>query len=398
MSSWIRIAVAWSATGLFVAMTGTGCGTTDNAQQQPVDPERIDRLKARIAQDPGDGAALRDLGEMYLRAGRFVEGYETLKDAFARIPEDPKTRFYLGLAAESVGKRGSARDLFRRYADAPDASPYRRLMRGRSLWLERAAFRRHVRGILAGDGWRERPVARRTVAVLPFACGSAPSRSGASSAASSETGLLAPALGRGAAALLARNLQVVRGLRVVEPARVRLLLRETGRQRAAPSDPASVPYVGPLLGAGPVVGGRCRSLDGEMSLRVRVRTSTRSRLSGIADRQGPPDRLASLLSRVAIDIATAIGASLTPAERDAINRTSAVRLAAIRAYGRGLTAEDRGHFDRAVSQYRRARSLDPSLQAPDRALERARSLRRAAGSWKAVLRRTARGGSARPGR
>lgn len=387
MRAWVQcLAVGF---GVVAALAfGAGCGGVDQSRQGTAAYRAQEqRLKSTIGREPGNGAALRDLGEIYLRTGRPAKAYETLKDAYARTPQDPKTLFYLGLAAESVGKRSSAQDLYRRYRQVPDSSAYRIWMRGRSLWLKQEATRRTIRHRLAEEDIRRRPVADRTVAVLPFACRSA-RLSGPNDHLFGET-VDETDIGQGLAAVVTQDLKQIRGIRPVAGGRVRALLQEMAPEQTAVSDPASVSHVGRLLGAGHIVGGECeRTDDGRLRLSMTVAKTTGGVLSEIGDRHGAPTDLFRLQNGLTLQVATTIGATLTPDERTAVADVPTDKLEAFQAYGQGLLAQTRTHFDDAVAHFRRAQSLDPVFEASTRALERARALRKASGSWKNILHRT----------
>jgi TolB-like protein len=371
-----------------VLVVGAGCGGVDRSRHDAsAYRAQEQRLKSTIGQEPGNGSALRDLGEIYLRTGRPAKAYGTLKDAYARMPEDPKTLFYLGLAAESVGKRSSAQELYRRYRQVPDSSVYRPWMRGRSLWLTQEAIRRTTRESLAEGAVRRRPVADRTVAVLPFACRSA-RLSGQEHHLFSET-VDETDIGQGLAAVVAHDLKHIRGIRPVSGVKVRALLQEVAPEQTGVSDPASVSHVGRLLGAGHLVGGECgRTDDGRLRLSMTVAKTAGGVLSGIADRHGAPTDLFQLQNGLTLQVATAIGATLTPDERTAVADVPTEQLEAFQAYGQGLFEQSRNHFDDAVAHFRRAQSLDPVFEASTRALREARALSKASGSWKRVLQRT----------
>jgi len=367
---------------------GAGCGGADLSRHGGAAyQEQVQRLKSEIAQDPGDAPALRELGETYLRAGRPARAYETLKDAFARTPGDPETRFYLALAAESVGKRSSARDLYGQYHQVADSSPFRLWMQGRSLWLSQQQVREDIRSTLAQDDVRQRPVAMRTVAVLPMACRSSRLSGGSKvfgrSAATAD-------IGWGLAAVIVNDLEQVRGIRPVPLQKVQGLLREVAPRRVSVADPASVPHAGRLLGAGHVVGGRCeRTGAGSLQVSLQVTRTTGGAFGGVTNRQGSISSLFHLQGALVVDLATQIGATLTPEERTAVAQIPTEHLGAFQAYGSGLVAETRERYDDATTHFRRAHRLDSSFTAPERALNRVRALEKAAGPWKQVLPRTA---------
>jgi hypothetical protein len=74
--------------------------------------------------------------------------------------------------------------------------------------------------------------------------------------------------------------------------------------------------------------------------------------------------------RIAMDLFTQLGVTLTPAERNLIEQRPTRSLAAFMAYSRGLRAEDEGRYDDASRFFNEATRIDPSFnQAQQKSAE-----------------------------
>lgn len=336
----------------------SACSPSVSLQEDPEDyREAVAELQRQIAENPDDATALRDLGVIYMRTQRPSEAYEYLQQAFARDDRDPKTLFYLGLAAEKIGRRQAALRLYERYTDVPDDSPYRELMEGRYGWITRLIARDNIREMLAREeDLSGREVSPRIVAVLPFAY-------------QGENERYAP-LGRGLSEMLMTDLAQIERLRLVERVRLQALLDELELAQSELVDPASAPRVGRLLGAGRLVGGAYNVLsDEELRMDVALaRIEEQDRAPDFETRTGPLARLFALEKELVFRVIDQLDIELTAEERAAIETVPTENLQAFLAFSRGLEAEDGGDFEAAARAFQRAHALDPGF---DRAAERA---------------------------
>ena len=353
----------------------SACAPSVSLQEDPADyREEVARLQRAIAEDPDEAAPLRDLGVIYVRTQRAAEGYEYLQQAYARDQDDPKTLFFLGLAAEKVGKRQTAIQLFERFPDVPSDSPYRRLMEGRYEWLTRLVVRENIREMLAREETlSDREVSPRIVAVLPFVY-------------QGDNERYAP-LSRGLSEMLSVDLANIERLRLVERTRLQALLDELELAQSDVVDPSSAPQVGRLLGAGRLVGGSYNVLAGD-ELRIEAALASieeRMQAPDFEARSGPLADLFALQKELVFRIIDGLGVELTAEERAAIQEVPTENLQAFLAYSRGLEAEDGGNFDAAARAYQRAQSLDPGFQRAAQRAEQAAGLSAAAGPTDTAL-------------
>jgi tetratricopeptide (TPR) repeat protein len=367
-------AAASQLLGLVLAATLTlavgGCATSGPSfSEDPSDYEaEVETLQARLQADPADGAALRDLGQIYLQTRRPNRAYDTLKRAYSHLPNDPKTLFYLGMATESVGRTNAALDLFSRYDEVPEDTRYRDLMEGRYEWLVREQARSDIRTMIAreteltGDN-----LSRRILAVLPLNYRGAKAQY--------------EPLGRGLAEMLITDLANVGDLRVVERVRLQAILSELEFGQTDYVDPASAPRVGRLLGAGRLAGGSYRVTQAEdirMDMTViELNSETTPR---IPTQEGALADLFALQKELALALLDALDVSLTREERAAIAPVPTESLDALLAFSKGLLDEDEGRFEAAAEHYRNAVAIDPGFSASAQRAARAERLHAAGGT------------------
>lgn len=346
------------------------CSTTSvSLQEDPEDyREAVARLQREIAENPGDSGPLRDLGAIYVRTQRPVEGHDYLQKAFSRDQSDPKTLFYLGVASEKIGKMQTARRVFERYAEVPEDSPYRRLMQGRYEWLLRQEIRREIAEMVQREQeLTEDNVNARIVAVLPLTY-------------QGDNEQYAP-LGRGLSEMISVDLAHINDLRLVERVRLQELLNELELAQSDYVDPSTAPRVGYMLGAGRLVGGAYNVL-GDEDLRMDVALAELERGVGTSDmetRSGALTNLFELQKEMVFRIIDRLGIELTSEERAAIEYVPTENLQAFLAYSRGLLEEDAGNFEAAAQAFRRARELDPGFERAAEREQQAEGLSAAAG-------------------
>lgn len=211
--------------------------------------------------------------------------------------------------------------------------------------------------------------AARTLGVLPFAV------------AAGDTAL-AP-LAYALADLLTTDLARSTRLTLVERARLGDVLRELDLAGAGRVDTASAPRVGRILQARRLVVGAMGTLDrapgdarpaagtsGTLRLGVRLADVRTGEVVQALDAQAPLADVLAAEKALAFRLFDALGVTLTPAERAAVEQRPTADLAALLAYGRGVRRQFEGDFRGATEEFRRAQQLDPGFRAAaDRAMQ-----------------------------
>lgn len=142
------------------------------------------------------------------------------------------------------------------------------------------------------------------------------------------------------------------------------LLDEIHLQKSGATDAASNVRAGKLVRAGRVVQGSLNQV-GAFDLRADaavVDVST-SQIRGTANASDQLEAVFNLEKKLALDLFTQLGVSLSPAERNTIEQRPTRSMQAFLAYSRGLTAEDEGRYDDAGRFFNEAVRVDPGFQS-----------------------------------
>lgn len=333
---------------LLVLLVGTaGCTTTRTSGT-----ESRAHLEGRIALNPSDAQAHRDLGVLLAGEEEFPRALESLQRAFDHQPNDPKTIYYLGLVNETLGREDIALRLYEQYATVPANSEYRQQLFGRYQWLLRRQVRNEFRQRMAEEATIAQ-VAGDAVGVLPFTF-----RDGASR--------FEP-LGRGLAELVSSDLANFPELTLVERVRMQVLLDELELARTGAVDPASAPQYGRLLRANRLVGGQYGVRNNQLVVDAGVFSAELSEdLPDLSTTEGSISNLLEIKNRVVASVLVQLGIVPTPEQAQLLNRIPTQNMDAFLAYSRGLQAGDSGDFVAATRFFNQALSLDPSFSEASR--------------------------------
>lgn len=182
------------------------------------------------------------------------------------------------------------------------------------------------------------------------------------------------ALGYALADLLITDLSRSGALLLVERARLGALRGELDLAAGGGIDSATAPRAGRLLQARRLVLGTVDTLPGgDFRLSARIADVETGAITNALDARADARDLLAAEKVIAYRLFDALGVTLTPAERAAIDAARpAVSLAALVAYGEGVQAELSGDVRRAYTSYASASLLAPELAS---ARERASALR-----------------------
>ncbi len=346
--------------------------------QDPSDfTDDMRRLQERVDTNPGDAEALSEIGVIYLRTARYAQAADYLQQAFANGADDPKTLLHLGLASESIGRRQTALRLYERYTDVSRLSPYRKPMEGRYRNLSRKIAQDEVRAQLARETEIGGETSPRILAVVTFNFQGGDDQ-------------YAP-LGRGLAEMMTVDLAKVPDLQLVERVRLQVLLDELELGQSEAIDASTAPRMGRLLGAGRLIGGNFSVLQGDnLSVDAAVVTVESAAPPAVESRSGSVRDIFRLQKEVAFALIEELGYTLTPEQREEIEREPTQNLQAFLAYSRGLQEEDAGNFEAAAQHFGRAHLLDPNFEAAAAQQETAEGMRDAGGTTEEVIAQVAR--------
>lgn len=339
-----------------LALVLAGCATT-----QPTGPASRADLEARIALNPNDTEAHRELGVLLAAERNYPGANQALQRAYERAPDDPRTLYHLGLVNEVLGREPTALRLYEQYPSVPASSEYREMMRGRYQWLLRRQVRQEFREQMAREEEIAPTATGDALGVLPLEF-----RSGASR--------FEP-LGRGLAELISGDLASVQGLTVVERVRLHVLLGELELARTGAVDPETAPRYGRLLRANRLVGGQYGVVNDQLTVDAGVFSATEpDDLPELSSTSGSIDRLFDIQKEVTLALLGKLGITPTTDQLARIERAPTRNLDAFVTFSRGLQLEDREEYGRAAALYQEAFNMDPNFAEAGRKAAECRAI------------------------
>jgi TolB-like protein len=337
-----------------VALTAADAGA-----QRGRDP--IARLEAARAANPSSIAALRALGVAYYKARRYTDARSVLDHARRLEPRDGVSALYAGLSAEALGDLTSARAAYDGYLAVGKTRRVKDQVRARLVALQAAEVEAAAKAAVANEAQLSQAAGPlTTVAVPPLLC-----------SCSAE---LQP-LSRGLAELIITDLSRSSRLTVVERDRMQAIADEIRLSESDRVDQATAVRAGRLIQAGRLVSGSLIQSGNALVMNSRVVLVQDGTIGEPAQVENDLGQLFAMQKALVLRVFDQLGITLTPAERQLVDRRPTTNLNAFLAYSRGLQASDDGRFQDAARFFESARSLDPAFSA---AAARAQSAQAAA--------------------
>ena len=324
--------------------------------------ESVARLEQQQQSNPTSATVNRSLGIAYYKANRFPQARSALETATKLDPRDGTTALYLGLSAEELGDLAAAKSAYSSYIQYGRTTKVRNQLQARLAALTRKEIAADAKSAVQQEASLSgQPGSPRTVAVLPLRF-------------SGPDTTLRP-LERGFADLLTTDLARSSQLTLVERSRMQALLDEIKLQRGGATDAASNVRAGRMLRAGRMVQGSLNQI-GAFDLRadVAVVDVPTSQIQGTANASDQLEAVFNLEKRIALDLFSQLGVTLSPAERNAIEQRPTRSMQAFLAYSRGLTAEDEGRYDDASRIFNDAVRIDPGFGAAQQKSQEVRAV------------------------
>lgn len=331
---------------LSALLGATGCATT-----RLTPDASVARLESQQRANPTSAAVNRSLGIAYYTANKPAEARRALESAARLDPRDGTTALYLGLAAEALGDLPAAKQAYSSYLQFGRTSRVRSQLQNRLALLARREITADAKAAVRQESsLSSTPGLRRTIAVMPLRF------SGADTT-------LKP-LERGFADMLTTDLARSSQLTLVERSRMQALLDEMALQQSGATDASTNVRAGKLIRAGRVVQGSILQVSGtQLRVDAAVVDVPTTQVQGTVSAADQLEQVFDLEKKIALDLFTQLGVTLTVAERNAVERRPTRSLAAFLAYSRGLTAEDEGRYDDASRYFNDAVRLDPGFGA-----------------------------------
>jgi TolB-like protein len=323
--------------------------------------DAISRLEAARTANPRNVAALRALGVAYFKAERFADARTVLDQARTLDPRDGVSALYAGLSAEKLGDFTSARAAYNAYLQNGRSRRVRNDIQARLVALAREEVVASARLAVANEtALSQTPGDRRTIAVPPFKF-SGP-----------DAEILAP-LERGFAELMITDLSRSAQLTVVERDRMQAIADEIRLGESERVDASTAVRAGKLMQAGRLVNGSMVQVGNQLTVQSNVIEVATSQLLDPVQETNQLDNFFVLQKALVMRVFEQLGVTLTPAERQLVDRQATTNLNAFLAYSRGLVASDDGRFEDAARFFNEARSLDPGFGAAGARFQAAQS-------------------------
>ena len=351
---------------LLVCTMLASCTSLRYEEAAPDDQARLQALVTQWYDRPEDAILNREIGAIYMRMQRPADAQSYLEKAIELLPDDPEILFYRGLYAEMEEGIAEALPYYERYPEVSQQSSYRRLMEARYTWLSQELIREEMRQQVANESsLAPGAIESDMLAVFPLQVQAADS--------------VYRTLGLGFSEMIIADLSKVPGLRLVERVRLQAVLDELQLAQSEFADPQSTPRTGRLLGAGILAGGSLNISDSDV-LRVDFATWTpvSEQDPSYLNRDGLLRNLFVIEKEIVFALINRFGITLSPEDRNRIERIPTQNLQAFLAFSRGLDAENRGLYSSASSLYGQAAALDSGFEIARTYAENAASM--AAGS------------------
>lgn len=313
--------------------------------------DSVARLEEQQKAAPTSAELNRSLGIAYFKANRNAEARVALETATKLDPRDGTTALYLGLTDEALGDIPAAKTAYSSYIQFGRTSRVRGQLQSRLAALTRKELTADAKAAVLQEATLSTQAGDpRTIAVMPLRFSGA------------DTNL--KVLERGFADLLTTDLARSSQLTLVERSRMQALLDEIKLQQIGATDAATNVRAGKLIRAGRVVQGAILEVD-STNLRVdaAVVDVPTSQVQGAAQASDLLEQVFSLEKKLALDLFTQLGVTLTVAERTQIEQRPTRSIQAFLAYSRGLTAEDEGRYEDASRYFNQAVRIDPGFAA-----------------------------------
>lgn len=313
--------------------------------------DAIARLEAAREADPRNVAALRSLGVAYYKAERFGDARSVLNQARQLDPTDGVIALYAGLSAEQLQDYTNARAAYNSYLEVGKSRRVRNQIRQRLVTLARAEAVAAAKAAVANEATlSQTPGDRRTIAVPPLRF-SGP-----------DAEVLAP-LERGLADLIITDLSRSSQLTIVERDRMQALADEIRLGESGRVDAGTAVRAGRLIQAGRLINGSIVQGGSQLTISTSVVDVESSEISAPVQVTDELDDIFAMQKELVLQIFDQLDVTLTPAERQLVDRQSTTNLNALLAYGRGLQASDDGRFEDATRFFDDARTIDPGFGA-----------------------------------
>jgi len=348
--------------GALICTALAGCSSPSGLS--PVEPATAEQslaaAKKAFAADPSSAQRRLDYGTAQYQAHDDPGARRTLEPLLADNGDlGAQANLFAGAAAQRMGNLSDARVEYLRYlsivkhdhdveARLGDISRQEAVLAAQTAIKEERAL-------------NPATFSRSAVGVSPL------------TVASNDSSLIP--LGYGLADLLIADLSVSPDLQIVDRVRVDAVLHELDLAKSGRTDSLTSPQLGRLVGARRLVNGVITPLPkSTLSMDARVTSVEEGAAAGrpVVQQTSLSDIL-DAEKQLALKLFAELGVTLTPKEREAVERRPTRYLSAFLAYARGSAAEAQWNLEAAEAYYTAALSIDPGFVLAQNRLASVRS-------------------------
>jgi tetratricopeptide (TPR) repeat protein len=312
----------------------------------------ISELSQAALRSPQDYKRFRELGVALFQTRQLDHAVAALERARKLQPNDGRTLFFLGMCHEQKGSFAEAIAVYGEYRKHSFFDPMNQQLQARISRLSLKLAELEVQQALQMEKTHTpAPVRTNTVAVLYFR--------NVSERREWNTLL------KGLTSILITDLGKVRGLRLVERAKLEVLMQEIALSSSGLYDQLTAPRAGRILGAERVIIGGATGL-GTSNLQLDagvIQSATSAAVSKSVRVTGRLSEILQLEKQLAFSLIDQLGVRLSETERETIQKLPTESTLAFVAFCRGLESADSLRIPQAQQFFSEAVRLDPNFEA-----------------------------------
>lgn len=312
--------------------------------------EAVEIFSEYLSENPQDLAATLKLGASLRCIEEYDRAVDLLSGALATDSSNAAIVIGLGLSYEGLGQFDTAETMYEHFLKAYPDDPRCSEIRGRLVYANSERIRREVDEALRNEESLAVPMDDRpTVGVLPFIFSeSAPDS-------------VRP-LGRGLSAAVMYDLSLLGSIRTVERLRLNYVLEELNLTKSGLVDTVQSARLGRVVGATHLVEGQLAYADEIIALQSALVDVETAHFKPTFGAQDMIEKVMKLQKELTFAIIDSLDIPITPEERNALREIKAESFDAFLAYSFGIEELDRGNYEAANDQFRKAAALDPGYK------------------------------------
>jgi len=310
--------------------------------------QAIETLYGELKVHPESARAWRELGVAFYKKGDMIKAQDALMQANGISP-DSRANLFIGLIHEHRHEYDQAINAYRAALSLSPNKQTREKLESRLDVLINQKVQAEAATALENEATiKVSEIPENTIAVVDFDNSNLPPD-------------LAP-ISKGLAEFTAIDLSKIHSLQVVDRLKIDAIMNELALSSSGYADPSTSPRVGRLVGSNRIVTGSVLGTDdGQIRLDGVVVDTRDSAITRTEPSEGDLRDFFKVQKAFVFGIIDDLGITLTPEERDAIQKVPTESYLAFLAYSRGLDYRSRGMYREAQQQFNDAVVEDNSF-------------------------------------